>query len=156
MVGIDPMKRTLLKLFGLAALGGCASARGEGRSVSAVVINYTDRYIADVSVNGRWAGAANAYGGEGNRVEGFLAPNDPRSYVKLKIKWVLSDVYDVATNKYTRHPELAKETEIELQQPYPSNPSYLILHFFPDDHVEAELSADRPARKIPKPAGYHR
>lgn len=150
------MKRAMLKLLGLAALSGCASARGEGRSVSAVVINYTDRYIADVSVNGRWAGAANAYGGEGNRVEGFFAPNDQKMPLKLTIKWVLSDIYDVATNKYTRYPELAKETEIELQLPYPSNPSYLILHFFQDGHVEAELSADRPSRKIPKPAGYHR
>ena len=156
MTRIDPMKRALLKLFGLAALGGCASAMGEGRSVSAVVINYTDRYIADVSVNGRWAGSANAYGGEGNRVEGFLAPRETDKKVVLKVKWIVADTYDIATNKYTRKPDESRQVDVELSRPYPSNPSYLILHFFPDGHVEVELSADRPARKIPKPAGYHR
>ncbi|WP_295003610.1 DUF3304 domain-containing protein [uncultured Dechloromonas sp.] len=150
------MKRTLLKLFGLAALGGCASARGEGRSVSAVVINYTDRYIADVSVNGRWAGAANAYGGEGNRVEGFLAPRETDKKVVLKVKWTVGSYYSVESNSYTRSPIQARFADVELPMPYPPESTYLILHFFPDGHVEAELSADRPARKIPKPAGYHR
>jgi len=156
MTRIDPMKRTLLKLLGLSALTGCASAWGEGRSVSAVVINYTDRYIADVLVNGTWAGAANAYGGEGNRVEGFLAPKDLNKPVVLKVKWVVADVYDVAANKYTRLPDEPREAIVELPRPHPPNPSYLILHFYPDGHVEAELSGDRPARRIPKPPGYHR
>ncbi len=150
------MKRALLKLFGLATLSGCASARGEGRSVSAVVINYTDRYIADVSLNGTWAGAANAYGGEGNRVEGFLAPKDLNQKVVLKVKWSVGSYYSIEKNTYDRAPTEARSADVEIPGPHPLNPSYLIVHLFPDGHVEAELSSDRPIRKIPRPAGYHR
>jgi len=149
------MKRAILKLLGLAALGGCVSARGEGRSVSAVVINYTDRYIADVSVNGKWAGSANAYGGEGNRVEGFIAPSEPKN-IALKVKWDIGSYYSIENNSYTRAPIESRSADVEIIGPYPLSPSYLILHFYPDGHVEAELSAERPVRKIPKPAGYHR
>ena len=154
MTKIDPMKRAILKLLGLAALSGCAWARGEGRSVSAVVINYTDRYIADVSVNGQWAGAANAYGGEGNRVEGFIAPSEPKKIV-LKVKWNIGSYYSVENDSYTRAPIESRSADVEIAKPYPLNPSYLILHFYSDGHVDAELSSERPVRKIPRPAGYH-
>lgn len=50
------MKRAILKLLGLAALSGHASARGEGRSVTSFAYNYTGRYIGDIVVNGAWMG----------------------------------------------------------------------------------------------------
>ncbi len=150
------MKRALLKLFGLAALGGCTSARGEGRSVGTVSFNYTNRYIGDVTVNGAWAGGVDAFGGGGKIAQGLLAPKDLNKKLVLKVKWVVADDYDVATNKYTRRPDESRSADIELVGPHPSNPSYLVLHFYPDGHVEAELEADRPKRRIPPPPGYHR
>ena len=156
MNSIDPMKRTLLKFIGLGTLAGCASAKAQGRSVSAIPINYTDRYIADVMIDGTWAGSANAYGGEGNRIEGFIAPTDPNKRVVLKVTWVVGSQYEVATNQYSRRPPEPREANVELPVPHPANPSYLILHFYPDGHVEAELSSDLPKRRIPRPTGYHR
>ena len=153
---IDGMKRNLLMAIGLGAISGCAGAAPKSRSVSAVVVNYTDRYIGDVVVDGIWAGAADAYSGEGNRVQGFLAPSDPNRKVVLQVKWIVADDYDVATNKYTRRPDEPHEASVELARPYPANPDYLVLHFFSDGHVEAELEADRPKRRIAQPAGYHR
>lgn len=150
------MKRALLKLFGLAALGGCTSARGEGRSVGTVSFNYTNRYIGDVTVNGAWTGGVDAFGGGGKIAQGLLAPKDLNKKLVLKVKWVVADDYDVATNKYTRRPDESHSANIELVGPHPSNPSYLVLHFYPDGHVEAELEADRPKRRIPPPPGYHR
>lgn len=156
MTRIDPMKRTLLKLFGLAALGGCASARGEGRSVGTVSFNYTNRYIGDVTVNGAWTGGVDAFGGGGKIAQGLLAPKEPTEKMVLKIKWIVADDYDVTTNKYTRRPDESHFSEVVLTRLHPPNPSYLVLHFYPDGHVEAELEAGRPKRRIPPPAGYHR
>lgn len=152
---IDPMKRALLKLLGLAALGGCASARGEGKSVLSFAYNYTGRYIGDITVDGSWMGGADAYG-NGGGAQGLLASKEPNKKIVLKVKWVVADDYDVASNKYIRRPDEAFSAEVELARPYPLNPSYLVLHFYPDGHVEAELEADRPKRRIPSPPGYHR
>ena len=153
---IDPMKRVLLKLFGLAALSGCASARGEGKSVGTVSFNYTNRYIGDVTVNGAWMGGVDAFGGGGKIAQGLFAPKDLNKKVTLDVKWIVADDYDVATNKYTRRPDEPHFTNVEIFGPHPLNPSYLVLHFYPDGHVEAELEADRPKRRIPPPQGYHR
>lgn len=150
------MKRTLLKLLGLSAVAGCASALGEGRSVSILKFNYTNRYIGDVTVDGAWTGGVDAYGGGGKMAQGLLAPKDPNKRVVLKVKWIVADDYDIAANKYTRRPDESKEAIVELSRPYPLNPSYLVLHFYPNGHVEAELEPDRPKRRIPPPAGYHR
>lgn len=150
------MKRMLLKLFGLVALGGCASAQGEGRSVGIVNFNYTNRYIADVMVNEAWAGGVDAYGGGGKIAQGLLAPKDSNKQVVLKVTWVVADDYDVASNKYTRRADESHSANVEILRPHPANPSYLVLHFYPDGHVEAELEADRPKRRIPPPPGYHR
>ncbi|MFG6469083.1 DUF3304 domain-containing protein [Roseateles sp. BYS87W] len=153
---IDDMKRNWLKWLGLTALGGCAQAQPRSRSVTAVVINYTDRYIGDVWVDGVWVGAADAFGGDGNRVEGLLAPANPNRKVVVKVKWRLSGLYDIASNTYSRLPEEEFSTEVPVSWPYPPNPNYLVLHFYPDGRVEAELEADQIKRRIPKPPGYHR
>ena len=153
---IDFMKRNLLKVLGLGAVSACAAAEPKGRSVSAVVINYTDRYIGDVVVDGVWAGAADAYSGEGNRVQGLLAPSDPNRIVVLKVKWIVSGRLDFSTNRYVELPIEEKTANVEVARPYPPNPRLLVLHFYPDGRVEAELEADLPKRRIPRPPGYHR
>jgi hypothetical protein len=153
---MDSMKRQLLKLFGVAALSGCAQAQTKSRSVSTVVLNYTNRYIDRVFVDGVFAGIANAYGGEGSRVQGLLAPSDPNRVAVLSISWELSGLYDVEGNTYTRVPIERYQTKVEVARPFPANPDYLVLHFYPDGHVEAELEAGRVKWRIPRPAGYHR
>jgi Protein of unknown function (DUF3304) len=153
---IDTMKRTLIKALTLGAVSGCASAEPKGRSVSTVKYNYTDRYIGDVVVDGAWAGGVDAHGGGGDRIQGLMAPSNSSRVAVLNVKWVVADVYDIATNKYSRRTDEPHQASVEVARPYPANPSYLVLHFYQDGHVEAELEADRPKRRIPAPAGYHR
>jgi hypothetical protein len=153
---MDSMKRQLLKLFGLAALSVCAQAQTKSRSVSSYCFNYTDRYIDRVFVDGVFAGIANAYGGEGSSVQGLLAPSDSQRIVSLKIKWIVADLYDVKENKYHDMPNESHEALVILGHPSPPNPDSLVLHFYPDGHVEAELGAGRVKWRNPRPAGYHR
>lgn len=148
------MKRTLLKLLGLSALTGCASALGEGRSVSIDQYNYTNRYIGDITVNGVWAGEVGAYRGGGSRVQGLLAPQDSNKQIVLKVKWIVADIYDLATNTYTRKRDEPREAEVELPRPYPADADLLVLHFYPDGHVEAEVTGKRNNRRVPPPTGF--
>jgi hypothetical protein len=152
---IDLMKRNLLKALGLGVISGCAGAKSPSRSVTTLTFNYTGRYIGDVVVDGAWTGGADAYG-MGGGAQGLLAPSDPTRVAVLKVKWVVADDYDLATNKYTRRPDEPHEASVEVARPYPSDPRLLVLHFYPDGHVEAELEADRPKRRVLPPAGYHR
>jgi hypothetical protein len=152
---INPMKRQLLKLFGLAALSGCAQAQTKSRSVSIASFNYTGRAIIDIMVDGAWAGIADAYSSSGY-AQGLLAPSDNSRVAVLTVVWGFSGLYDIEKNTYTRMPVEQHHVKVEVARPYPANPDYLVLHFYPDGHVEAELEADRPKRRIPTPPGYHR
>ena len=152
---IDGMKRKLVKVLAFSAVSGCASAGPKGRSVTTLTFNYTERYIGDVVVDGAWTGGANAFG-MGGGAQGLFAPSDPNRTVVLDVRWIVADVYDVASDKYSRRPDEPHRASVEVARPYPANPSYLVLHFYPDGHVEAELEADSPKRRIPPPAGYRR
>lgn len=152
---IDDMKRKLIRALALGVVSGCANAEPKGRSVTTLTFNYTERYIGDVVVDGAWTGGADAFG-MGGGAQGLLAPSDPNRVVVLKLRWSVGSIYNVATDSYTRSPPQEKKADVEVSRPYPANPSYLVLHFFPDGHVEAELEAELPKRRIPPPAGYHR
>lgn len=142
----------------LFVTGGCAAmlSADESRAVSTVKYNYTDRYIGDVIVNGAWTGGVDAHGGGGNLAQGILAPRDRNKQHSVRVRWVVADVYDVASNTYSRRPDEHKEAEVKIAMPYPERPRYLMLHFYPDGHVEAELTERIPDRRIPQPQGYHR
>jgi hypothetical protein len=71
----------------------------------------------------------------------------------LKVKWIIADTYDLATNKYTRKPDELRDAEVELPTPYPPDADLLVLHFYPDGHVEAELTGKRNNGRIPPPEG---
>ena len=152
---IDDMKRKLVKVLALSPVTGCASAGPKGRSVTTLTFNYTERYIGDVVVDGAWTGGANAFGMGGGAL-GLLAPSDPTRAAVLKLEWIVSGRLDFKTNRYVELPIEKKSASVEVARPYPTNPSYLVLHFYPDGHVEAELETDSPKRRIPPPAGYRR
>ena len=152
---IDTMKRTLIKALTLGAVSGCANAEPKGRSVTTLTFNYTERYIGDVIVDGAWTGGADAFG-MGGGAQGLLAPSDSKRVAVLKVRWSVGSTYNIEEDSYTRTTVEEKTAQVEVARPYPPNPSYLVIHFFPDGHVEAELEADRPRRRIPRPPGYHR
>jgi hypothetical protein len=69
----------------------------------------------------------------------LLAPSDPSRKAVLHVRWVVADIYDVASNTYSRRPDEPRTAEVPVAWPYPASPDYLVLHFYPDGHVEAEL-----------------
>ncbi len=155
---IDSMKRNWLKVLGLgslATLTGCATAQTGGRGVSTGFFNYTNRYIGDVMVDGVWIGGGDAYGMRAY-AQGLLAPSDPNKKAILKVEWNVGSTYDVASDSYTREPIEKHAANVPVAWRYHKNPRLLILHFYPDGHVEAELEEDQPKRRIPPPTGYQR
>jgi hypothetical protein len=152
---IDRMRRNGLRVLGAGLLAGCAQVRPQGRSLTTVSFNYTDRYLGDVVVDGAWTGGADAFG-MGGGAQGLMAPSNPDRRVALKVQWNVGSIYNVESNTYTRAPIARRTVEVAVAWPYPANPSYLVLHFYSDGRVEAELEADRPKRRIAPPPGYQR
>lgn len=149
----------------VAVLAGCTSASAptkgadRARSLKLFAFNYTDRGILNITVDGMWMGIANAYKQGG----GAMGPRPPRDLSKqhsVDVKWEISaSYYDLTINKYVRDGELVQRSaSVPIKFPYPENPNELVLHFYPDGRVEAEM-IDRQDnvfdfRRIPIPEGH--
>lgn len=151
-------------LMGLLVVAGCqfpfADSKDDevdlvNQGVTITSYNYTDRALNDVTVDGVWTGGAHAYS-LGGGAAGLLAPKDRSHQHSVKVKWEVQDYYDVKTNRYLRpapRPE-SHEALVPIDFPYPERMNYLILHFYPDGHVEAELTERMPEQRIPPPEGF--
>lgn len=134
-----------LAVMGMAlASAGCARQVAKGTPTSPYLtifaFNYSDRYLHDARVDGRWLGGVQAYTDSGS-VMGPLAPRGNKPIV-LNVKWSLSGRYDLKTNTYEKvGPLEPKSAQVTVRQPYPEDPRTLLLHFYPDGRVEAELVA---------------
>ena len=100
--------------------------------------NYTDLYIDSFEVNGQGGGnlfvSSPTSGGGGGVCCVSFSPGT-KLPVQLKIKW-------------TRNRKRWCEKEVLLTGPVPANPRHLGVHFFPDGHIEAEITADYPELKL--------
>ena len=148
----------------IALLSGCASAAAQSkngnkaRSLKLFAFNYTDRSLLNITVDGMWMGKASAYKQGG----GAMGPRPPRDLTRqhtIEVKWEISDRYDLETNKYVAvGPLEPRQAVIPIRMPYPENPNELILHFYPDGRVEAEMISRQDNvfdfRRIPVPEGH--
>ena len=153
----------LALLITTALLAGCATAlaknREQPRSLTLFAFNYTDRAILDITVDGMWLGSASAYTNGGTAM-GPRPPRDRSTPHSVNVTWRVSGLYDMASDTYTRMPVEEKRATVPLKFPYPDDPKELILHFYPDGSVEAELidRKENPfdSRRIPIPEGHRR
>jgi len=122
--------------------------------------NYSDRYVADIVVDGRWMGGADPFTNSGSA----MGPKAPRGTdsLELDVSWGDGGEYDLQKRSYREGTMRSgrSRASVTVQKPYPSDPSELILHFYQDGHVEAELlgrGGDRWAlRRVPIPTGHPR
>ncbi|WP_257461086.1 DUF3304 domain-containing protein [Archangium lipolyticum] len=100
--------------------------------------NYTDLYIDSFEVNGQGGGnlfVSSPESGGGGGVCCVSWSPEGTTPVRLKITW-------------TRDRKRWCEKEVLLTGPAPSNPRHLGVHFFPDGHIEAEVTEDYPDLKL--------
>jgi len=100
--------------------------------------NYTDLYVDSFEVDGQGGGdlevsSTTTGGGKGVCCMGFRPGT--KLPVELTIKW-------------TRDRKRWCEKTTVLQGPVPANPRHLGVHFFPDGHIEAEITEDYPDLKL--------
>lgn len=162
MLTVRSLARTVLAALLIVLMGtGCLRAVSKSKPKSPYLtisaFNYSDRYLHDTWVDGRWLGGVSAYTDSGS-VMGPLAPRGSKP-ITLNVNWGLSDCYDLKTNTYQRlGPPEPRHAKVTVKQPYPDDPRTLLLHFYPDGRVEAELVARGKSRwdlrREPIPKGH--
>lgn len=131
-------------LGGLLALAACnePSSRTSGVNRPAALeingFNYTDLPIDHFSVNGQGGGNINVStltsGGGGNVCCVSFSPGSTLP-LRIKVEW-------------TRDRERWCEQEVLIYDPIPASPMHLGVHFFPDGHIEAEITENFPELKL--------
>jgi hypothetical protein len=141
MMGNKYLWWSALAVIALLVVGvGCsrAMARGKTPIMSLFAFNYSPYYLDDVRVDGQFLGGVGGYtnGGSG------MAPRAPRGKGphSVRVRWIEANRYDLASNRYLDEGHrVPREAVVPLKTPYPPNPATLLLHFYADGHVEAEL-----------------
>jgi hypothetical protein len=122
----------------LPVLTACATTQ---KNLTVVVYNYWPRAIADVSINGHYAGGSySAYhpGGPG----GSMVTSVPISVGEQKIVWLLD-----GGRKDPRFG--AKITATAVLKDIPSGAKILAIHIYPDETVFVETAEWLPDEKPP-------
>lgn len=128
----------LIVLIGAGCSRAMAKSKVKSPYLTLFAFNYSDRYLYDTRVDGKWMGGVSAYT-NGGSVMGPLAPRGSKP-ITLNVTWKLSGRYDLKTNTYEEiGPMEPRSAQVTVKQPYPSDPRTLLLHFYQDGRVEAEL-----------------
>jgi hypothetical protein len=100
--------------------------------------NYTDLYIDHFAVNGQGGGNINVSsptsGGGGSVCCVVFSPGSTLP-IRIKVQW-------------TRDGDRWCEQEVLITGPVPASPEHLAIHFFPDGHIEAEITENYPKPKL--------
>jgi hypothetical protein len=129
---------------------GNAVKPGKTVKVDIVGYNYTDHYIESFSVNGYGGGhialSSPTSGGGGEYccfyyIEGIGFPYE------VEVEWGSSDRWGPT-----------QKAKVRIPQPKLANPHMLEIHFYPDGHLEAELTDwySDPRLKLTRKNDYHR
>jgi hypothetical protein len=151
-----PTKLILVATW-LAVATGCSKAKPVGLAIEGY--NYTNRFIDSFTVtdedgNGSWGGdvqlSTPTAGGGKSTCCVMLDPNAKKP-VRLRIDWTLDRVDDAAG--HTIAPEIKKQTWVTIGPPFPADPQNFEVHFYPDGHVEVEVSHWSSPPRIILPEG---
>jgi hypothetical protein len=137
--GVNKLRAAAMSLLCLLPLlTACATTQ---KNLTVVVYNYWPRAIADVSINGHYAGGSyGAYGPGGTG--GSMIAGVPIHVGEQKIEWLLD-----GGRKDLRFG--AKITATAVLKDIPSGAKILAIHIYPDETVFVETAEWLPDEKPP-------
>ena len=121
-------------------LSGC---KREPYMLGIMGYNYTDRAIADFSVNGAWG--ANVFlstptAGGGKTTCCVALDRDTKTPFWVTVEYQMDALEAYPPRRVIEPGGPYKTAKVEVTGPIPPDPSYLEVHFYPDGHIEAAIS----------------
>jgi hypothetical protein len=105
--------------------------------------NYTDRAVADFSVNGAGGGGvflSTPTAGGGKTMCCVLLDRDTRTPFSVEVKYQMDALEAYPPRRVIEPAGPYKTQRVEVTGPIPPDPAYLEIHFYPDGHIEAAIS----------------
>ena len=130
----------------LAGVLGCTK---EPYMLGVMGYNYTDRAIADFSVNNQAGGnvfISSETSGGGGLSCCVVMDRRTTTPFSVEVRYRMDALETYNPRKEIEPAGGYKTTKVEVTGPIPPDPSYLEIHFYPDGHIEASISgAGRPS-----------
>lgn len=130
----------LLCAIPVLALLGC---KREPYMLGIVGYNYTDRAVADFSVNGQWGAnveLSTPTAGGGGTVCCVVMSRDTKTPFWVEVKYKMSALESYPPRRVIDPSQPYRNARVQVTGPIPPEPSYLEIHFYPDGHIEAVIS----------------
>ncbi|CAE6792332.1 DUF3304 domain-containing protein [Paraburkholderia nemoris] len=131
-----------LGLLALNVISGCAK---EPYELAIVGYDYTDRAIAEFSVDGAWAGnleLSSPTNGGGSSVCCVTLKRTIQPPFWVTVQYRKDALESYPPRKVIEPAGGYIKTKVEVKGPIPSDAAYLEIHFFPDGHLEAAVSGE--------------
>lgn len=173
------MKKSLARVvtclaFVVPFLVACKDGRGEQKSplssssrpvmLGIIGFNYTNHYIAQFYVNGTGGGnlgvSSPTGSGGGTTCCAAYVPGTPLP-IKVHVKWTAGGCTYItrseSNNPYIKPKDVEevlyfyREADVLVNGPIPLDPSNMEIHFYPDGHVEAAITAEYSQNRLKLP-----
>ena len=109
--------------------------------------NYTNRYIDGFSVDGQGGTNLGANtNGSGEACCILFRPGTSLP-VKVHVEWTYGYEKDFDTGRLLKKAE-THQADVELTGPVPNAPTIFVVHFYPDNTVQVEVTADYPEPRL--------
>jgi len=105
--------------------------------------NYTDRAIADFSVNGAWGAnvaLSTPTAGGGKTTCCVVLSRDTKTPFWVTVKYRMDALESYPPRRMIEPAGAYKTAKVEVTGPIPPDPGYIEIHFYPDGHIEAAIS----------------
>ena len=141
------MNKLLAAMLATSLLTAC---HAEPKMLGITGYNYTNRYIDGFSVDGH--GGSNVLLSEDDSGGGktsccILFRPGASLPVKVHVEWTYGIEGDLRTGKIFRQAE-THQADVELTGPVPNAPTIFVVHFYPDNTVQVEVTADYPEPRL--------
>lgn len=147
----DIVKKVLAGTLAALALTGCQqSPQDEPKMLDITGYNYTSRYIDRFSVNGQGGGnvllSDDADGGGKTTCCIVWRPRTVLP-VTMVVEWTYGERWNHEKGLKLQDEETHR-TEVELKGSVPENPTVFVVHFYPNNTVQLEMSEDYPKPRL--------
>ncbi|QIE24158.1 hypothetical protein SBC1_20510 [Caballeronia sp. SBC1] len=130
----------VISLLIIGSLSGCEK---DPYMLGIMGYNYTDRAIADFAVNGA-AGSnvelSTPTGGGGKMSCCVVLARNTKAPFWIDVEYQMDALESYPPRKLIEPAGKYIKAKVQVKGPIPSDPSYLEVHFFPDQHIEVAIS----------------